>query len=672
MQKNLALMLLVTCAALRAQSVIAEAGFEDNTTQGWISRGDGVALSVTDEAAASGSKSLKTTGRTQGFHGPSLRLDGKLVKGATYSISAAVRLVAGQSASSIKITMQRNVIGEAAARFDQIAASSADVTDGDWVTLQGQYTFPTEVSGLLLYIESANPSASYLIDDFRIQLLTAPPPQTPQDNSGISTSFESNDLEGWRPRIGNETVEVTTADRHAGQYSLRVSGRQRIFEGTKINATGKLYNGSQYQVSMWVKLAPGDVRATLRLSLERTLQGVTTFHTVVPNTVVTDGAWVRMSATYSMALAYDSIWLYVETADSNASFFVDDFEVTYVPPFEIQQDIPSVAETWSEYFPIGAAISSVALAGPHLQLLKKHFNSITADNDMKWTSLHPNEATFNFANADRLANFARQNKTRMRGHTLLWHEQVPAWLFRDKDGKDLAPNEESKQLVLERLRTHIREVVGRYKDVIYAWDVVNEAIDPSRADCMRRTPWFSLTGKDFIDVAFETAREVAPEAKLFYNDYDTTNTSRRTCMLNLVRDLKSRGIPIDGMGHQMHVNIDYPSAESITNTINLFADLGVDNEITELDMSVYNNSTAIYTAVPAAVIARQGARYRDIFEAMRNLKGKITNVTFWGMADDNTWLKTFPITRLDLPLLFDEQLQAKPAYWGVVDPSRLP
>jgi endo-1,4-beta-xylanase len=143
-------------------------------------------------------------------------------------------------------------------------------------------------------------------------------------------------------------------------------------------------------------------------------------------------------------------------------------------------------------------------------------------------------------------------------------------------------------------------------------------------------------------------------------------------MIQLVRDLKDRGIPIDGMGHQMHVNIDYPSVPSIVETIDLFANLGVDNEITEFDMSVYNNATQIYTSIPAALLQRQGERHRDIFEAFRNLKGKITNVTFWGLADDNTWLKTFPITRLDLPLLFDEQLQAKPAYWGVVDPSRLP
>jgi endo-1,4-beta-xylanase len=165
---------------------------------------------------------------------------------------------------------------------------------------------------------------------------------------------------------------------------------------------------------------------------------------------------------------------------------------------------------------------------------------------------------------------------------------------------------------------------------------------------------------------------VAPKARLYINDYDTTNPVKRTFLYNLVRDLKKRGVPIDGVGHQMHVNIDYPPAAAVIETVNIFADLGVDNQITELDISVYDNPTNSYPVIPEESLIRQGYRYRDFFQAFRQLKGKISSVTFWGQADDHTWLKTFPIRRLDLPLLFDEHLLAKPAYWGVIDPTRLP
>lgn len=655
-------------APLFAQ-VVVQAGFEDGTAQGWIPRG-GVTLAATTEAAASGTHSLKTTGRTQGFHGPSLNVLPLLQRGATYRVELAVRLGGGEPASGIRVTMQRTPMGEAN-RFEQIAASTADVTDSAWVKLQGLYTFAGENAGLLLYVESPNPTVSFLIDDFAITML-APPPGPPEDTSGLATNFESNSVEGWSPRIGRESVTVTGDDKHGGEFSLLVAGRQRPFDGAKIDVTRKMANGSRFRISVWAKLAPGEEPANLRVSLERTFAGVQTFATAIPNTRVTDSQWTRLSAVYDVAFAFETLSLYVETADGTASYLIDDFELSYVPPVQIQNDIPSVHETLAAYFPVGAAVWQGSLLGPQADLLRKHFSSVTADNSMKVGPIHPAEDTYAFAVPDSIAAFARTNRMKMRGHTLVWHEQNPAWLFRDSEGNELQPGEASKALMLDRLRAHIRAVVTRYKDDVSAWDVVNEAIDPSQADCMRRTAWYRLTGTEYIDVAFQTAREIAPEAKLFYNDYDTTNPARRRCMVSLVASLRDRGIPVDGMGHQMHVNIDYPAVAAVVDTINEFAALGVENHITEMDMSVYNNPTASYDAVPEAVIIRQGHRYREFFDAFRELAGKVTSVTFWGMADDYTWLKTFPIPRLDLPLLFDEQLQAKPAYWGVVDPSRLP
>jgi endo-1,4-beta-xylanase len=259
----------------------------------------------------------------------------------------------------------------------------------------------------------------------------------------------------------------------------------------------------------------------------------------------------------------------------------------------------------------------------------------------------------------------------VRGHTLVWHNQNPTWLFKDPDGNNMRPTPANAALLLARLEKHIRGVVSRYRDDVYAWDVVNEVIDPSAPDGFRRSPWFLITGTDYIDEAFRVAHEVAPKAKLFINDYDTTDPVKRHFLYNLVRDLKARGVPVDGVGHQMHVNIDCPSPADFVETVNMFAALGVDNQVTELDMSLYHTATDSYKTIPGEALLRQGLRYRDFFDAFRALRGKITGVTFWGVADDHTWLSRFPVVRLDRPLLFDENLEAKPAFWGIVDPNRL-
>jgi endo-1,4-beta-xylanase len=300
----------------------------------------------------------------------------------------------------------------------------------------------------------------------------------------------------------------------------------------------------------------------------------------------------------------------------------------------IQTDIPSLAQTFSGDFTIGAAIWQGDLTGAHAELLKKHFSSITAENVMKWQTTEPTEGSFNFAAADALVAFAKDNHMRVRGHTLCWHKQVPPWVFKDTSGREMTRTPENKKLLLTRLEDHIRGVVSHYRDDVYAWDVVNEVIDPREPDGFRRSQWFLITGADFIDTAFRTAHEVAPEARLFINDYGTTDPRKRRFLYNLVRDLRRRGVPVDGVGHQMHSNINQPSAAAIVETINMFAALGVDNQITELDVSFYPDHTSSYPAIADHLLQQQAQQYGAFFQAFRQLKGKISSVTFWGMADD--------------------------------------
>ncbi len=654
---------------------IVQNDFEDGTVQGWIPRGGTVVLTNSTDVAHGGTRSLLTTGRTAGFNGPSLNVSALLTKNATYQVTAWVRLVSGQAATQLKITVQRTVAG--ANSFDTVAQSAATaVTDAAWVQLTGLYAFGGgDPSALLLYIESASTTASYHVDDFSI-VKVADPPGPPPNTTGLSTNFESGTKEGWASRTGTEIVDVSTADANTGGFSLLTTGRTATFQGPNFNVTNVMFNGSQYRVSLWAKLAPGQAPTQLRVSLQRNAGTLTTFHTVVGNTNVTADAWVRLTTVYNVALANSSLFLYVESASGTPSFYIDDVEITFRPPPVIEADLPSVFQSLADFFPVGAGgVGALEISGVHGDLLKKHFNSITSGNDMKWDATEPTEGTFRFTNADAQLSFAQANGIIMRGHTLLWHSQIPAWVFTDPvTGTAMLPSDTNKALLTQRLQNHIRGLAGHYAGKLYAWDVVNEVIDQTQTDCLRRSPWYNIIGPSFIDIAFQTAREVDPSAKLFINDFNSTEEPKLTCLYNLVKDLKTRGIPVDGVGHQLHDNLEFPPVQHVIDAINLFAGLGVDQQITEMDISIYtgsnNTSIANYDEIPADRFVKQGYEYRDYFQAFRKLKGKISSVTLWGLADDNSWLTSSG--RVNAPLLFNDQLQHKLAYLGVVDPLKLP
>ncbi len=487
----------------------------------------------------------------------------------------------------------------------------------------------------------------------------------------IISNFETNTTEGWQPRIGSEAVTVSSAHKYSGSFSLFASGRQSEFEGCKINVSTSISKGSQYRISVWARLAPGSPTTPLKISLQRSLGGNTSYHVVTSREANPDN-WVRLTTIFTYTLEHDSLWLYVETAAGTPSFYIDDFQLEYLPPIQIQTEIPPLREKLSPHFKIGAAIWQGDITGPHSQLLARHFNSITTEDAMKWEHIQPAASSFNFGPADALVNYAVANGMQIRGHTLVWHNQVPAWVFLDLQGQPMTPTPENKALLLERLENHIRTVVEHYSDKVHAWDVVNEAVDPAQTDGLRRNRWYEICGPEYIDRAFLAASDASPSARLFLNDFETTVPAKRAAMLSLVQGLRSRGVPIDGIGHQMHSDIDSPTAHEVIETINMFSAIpGIDNHITELDISVYNNGTQTYEVIPSSVLLKQGYRYRELFDAFKQLQGKISSVTLWGKADDHTWLSTYPIPRLDAPLLFDDRLQAKPAFWGIVDPEKL-
>lgn len=342
-------------------------------------------------------------------------------------------------------------------------------------------------------------------------------------------------------------------------------------------------------------------------------------------------------------------------------------------------------ERYADSFDIGAAVEPSMLEGKDAAVLKRHFNSIVAENVMKPINIQPEEGKFTFEEADKIVKFAKENGMELRFHNLVWHSQVPEWFFLDKEGNkmvdetDPKQREKNKKLLLKRLETHIKTIVKRYKNDVSSWDVVNEVIDeyaPNEKG-LRESPWYQITGTDYIKVAFETAnRFAAKDAKLYINDYNTEVEPKRTHLYNLVKELVEEGVPIDGVGHQAHIQIGWPSLQEIEDSINMFAGLGLDNQITELDVSLYGwppkPAYPAYDEIPASEFERQAVRYDQLFQLYEKLGDKISSVTFWGVADNHTWLNDRAEeyndgVGVDAPFVFDNEYNVKPAYWAIID-----
>nr|MDT0656646.1 endo-1,4-beta-xylanase [Micromonospora sp. DSM 115978] len=503
-----------------------------------------------------------------------------------------------------------------------------------------------------------------------VPVATAPPAAAAEPVVVASSDFEDGTAQGWAGRA-SETIAVSTATAHAGTRSLLASGRTSSWQGPALDLLDTMDKGVRYTLSIWVRLAAGEASVPARLSVERRTAGTPSYDQVVGNTTVTANGWVNLQGSYTLAQDVDFLTVYVETGSGTGGLHIDDFAMSYVPLPPIQTDIPAVRSVLADHFPIGTAISPSTILGNHAQLLTRHFDSVTPGNALKWDATQPAEGTFRFTDADAMVAFAEANQLAVRGHTLVWHNQTPAWVFNDAAGNPMTATAANKTLLLNRLDRHIREVVGRYGTDIADWDVVNEVIDESQSNGLRRSRWYEIAGLDYIRTAFRVAREVAPGAKLFINDYNTNVPAKRDHLFNLVSQLRAEGVPIDGVGHQMHVNVDWPSVSETEAMLTKFIPLGVEQQITEMDISIYVNNGESFPTPPADRLLRQAYKYRDLFNLYKRYADEITSVTLWGLADDDTWLDTFPVTRNDAPLLFDEQLQAKSAYWGVVDPSRI-
>lgn len=329
---------------------------------------------------------------------------------------------------------------------------------------------------------------------------------------------------------------------------------------------------------------------------------------------------------------------------------------------------------YTNYFSVGVAVSPRALKTDEADLIVEQFNSMTAENAMKMGPIHPRENEYNWAGADSIAAFAKRNNLKLRGHTLCWHNQAPNWFFKDTQGKPV-----TKEVLLQRLKDHITNVVKRYKDVIYAWDVVNEVISDKADEYFRSSEFYKICGEDFVAKAFQFAHEADPDALLFYNDYNEINAVKREKIVKMVKGLRDAGIPVHGIGLQGHWALNEPSEQQLDSTFGRFAELGLKIQVTELDISVYpkehnarDRKAADYdTTFSAEKEAKQMEVYKMCFKLFRKYKNVISSVTFWNISDRHSWLDNFPVrNRKDYPLLFDKDLKPKKAFWEVVNFDR--
>jgi endo-1,4-beta-xylanase len=342
----------------------------------------------------------------------------------------------------------------------------------------------------------------------------------------------------------------------------------------------------------------------------------------------------------------------------------------------------TLKDAYKDDFLIGVAINRSQIFEEDQRgapIITAQFNSITPENILKWEWVHPQPGEYDFSAPDRYVEFGEKHGMFIIGHTLIWHNQTPRWVFRDDQG-----NPVTREVLLERMRDHIFTVVGRYKGRIKGWDVVNEALNENGT--MRDTPWRKIIGDDYIEKAFQFAHEADPLAQLHYNDFSLEKLPKRNGALALIKKLQGEGITITAVGLQDHVKMDWPTKAELDETITAFAKLGVKVMITELDVDVVPATQRNHTAdialngqaiiganaltngLPGAQQKALAKRYADLFSVYQKHHADISRVTFWGVTDGDSWLNTR--SRVNYPLLFDRAGNPKPAFFSVIGQAK--
>jgi endo-1,4-beta-xylanase len=647
--------------------------FEGDSYGEWSPNGSPTLAFVPDPDDA-GNTVLSVADRAAGYYGIQTAT-GAFEEGVLYSITARVRTDAADSTAHFTY----NEPG-ASNEYAWVAATATG-TSGEWVTMTGTFTPGENASSAKLYMEVEG-GFDYLIDDIVITY-SVPCGETPPPGTVLlNADFEDGTLQGWVAREasqGPHTVAVTSDDSHGGDYAALISDRTSQGSGIGFDVAGLLEPGTQYEMTAWVKFAGSPVEDIVFTAQT----GASAFATLGTFTGVTNSSWTQVTTKFTFGtgdrafLYFETPWEGADVTGNTTPFMIDDITVS-VPDAVVIEDLTPIKDTVN--FPVGVAIDQRETAGPSAELLLKHFNQITPENFMKPEAWYSGPFTWgpNSAEIDSLMNFAQDNDLGLYGHVLVWHSQTPAWFFQksESDSTPLTTSEEDKQILRDRLHEHIFNVAEYLSDgwgefgggdnPVVAFDVVNEVIDDSSAyaDGLRRSEWYRILGEEFIHLAFEYADDAFNDeyaadsadrpVALFINDYNTEQSGKRNRYLTLIDRLLDAGAPVDGIGHQFHVSLSMP-VENLNAALSDASSFGLQQAVTEFDVTTG-------TPESEAKFIDQGYYYRDAFEIFRAHEDQMFSVTVWGLIDSRSWRDSN-----GGPLVFDDDFQAKPAYYGIVE-----
>lgn len=494
----------------------------------------------------------------------------------------------------------------------------------------------------------------------------------------LTIDFEDATPQGFEPRAGHEVLQITQGISNTGDYSLSVSGRQASWNGPSLRIQPLLEQGEEYVISAWVH-AITPQSSTFRLSTQIGEGGAATYINLASANVSTADGWTQLTGSYRYANTSSGyITLYIESDSAQAEYAIDDITIEKKEGSALMADLtlPSLAQIYQNDFLIGTAFSPVDLDGVRLDLLRHHFNSVTAENMMKPQALLNAQGEYDFGGADAAIKTVMDKGLSLHGHTLAWHQQSPGHLNQDAQGKPL-----NRSQAVQNLVQYIQTVAGHFAGRVSSWDVVNEAImdnppNPSGwQSALRKSDWFLAfasgakapqSGADYVAEAFIAARKADPAAVLYYNDYNLDYQDKAQATAAMVKqineDYLAQGndrLLIEGIGMQGHYNMG-TKPENVQASIQRFIDLGVRISITELDVTVAGASPDGLTDQQQQ---QQAAQYARLFAIFKQYAAHIDRVTLWGMDDRSSWRAS------QLPLLFNANLSAKPAYYAVADPE---
>jgi endo-1,4-beta-xylanase len=659
-------------------TVVLNQSFEDGNTGGWSKLGWGSNgdTAVVDDVASEGTKSLKFFNRADEKAVPALELTGKMKSDRKYDISLKVRLGSGEGQFHLASKIDSEILSDGQ-KYPWIIGNK-NVTDSNWTLFETKgYEIPSKTNEVIIYVE---PSDNTLTSDIYIDeviITDVTPDQTaPEivDKTGISADFE-NGLAGFKARNGRETVVLSEDDNHTsgGKQSLRVTTTTQ-YDAALVNANGKMAKNHEYELSAWVKMAPGEAPTTLRISVQYADSG---FANVSSNATVTDQEWVHLTGKYTLTTTPSVLNAYIETANNdggNRTFFLDDFALKYLGPIAaappIQENLPNIKDIYEDDFLIGNIVNPSTFDETRLKLLKKHHNVVTFENDMKPDYAYDTNRQFDFTAEDALVQRVKDAGLDLHGHVLVWHAQSPTWLHTAEIGKPL-----SREDALTNLRTHVKTVVEHFGDQVISWDVVNEAMNDNPANpedwknALRNSGWLQAIGPDFLEEAFLAAKEVIDEngwdIKLYYNDYNDDNQNKATAIYSMVKEINEKYAAnhpgeklIDGIGMQAHYNLG-TRLDNVKMSLERFISLGVEVSVTELDIMAGTNST-----ITEKEAKQQAYLYAQLMDLYKKNSEHISRVTFWGLNDSTSWRAE------QNPTLFDKNFQAKEAFYGIVDPEK--